>query len=175
MPVNWPCALISYASSHLGPSQAAPSFECVVLSDPVGERLRCRRQLRLLVCQQPQAAERCINALSLLVGRHTALLYSCHSMLQPQPRRTFFQRAALWARERAPCCAGLTKGGAATLITTTGSVLGAVVAILAAAETWPGIKPEDKQKMIVIGSIVAAVLSVFSSVTGYTTPAPAHE
>ena len=80
-------------------------------------------------------------------------------------------KAAKWAEGKAPGI-GMTKGGAATVAATAVSVLGAVGSLLAAAETWPGIKSDVKQKMIVIGSAVSAILSIISSATGYVTPAP---
>lgn len=80
-------------------------------------------------------------------------------------------KAAKWAEGKAPGI-GMTKGGVATVAATAVSVLGAVGSILAAAETWPGLKPDVKQKMIVVGSAVSAILSVISSATGYVTPAP---
>ena len=83
-------------------------------------------------------------------------------------------KAAKWAEGKAPGT-GMTKGSAATLAATAVSVLGAVGSILAAAETWPGIKPDVKQKMIVVGSAVSAILSVVSSATAYVTPAPRSE
>ena len=80
-------------------------------------------------------------------------------------------KVAKWAEVKAPGI-GMTRGGAATVAATAVSVLGAVGSILAAAETWPGLKPDVKQKMIVVGSAVSAILSVISSATGYVTPAP---